>query len=223
MAISKEAKRAYDRQRYLERAEEAKARAKAWYVANIDRARERGRRYASTHQDESRERSVRWRAKQPRLASDALAAINRRQDGTFLPEHGLTLTPEWCAWSEARARCTNPSHKQWGAYGGRGIEMCALWLDNFQAFFDHVGPRPSDEHSIDRIDNYMGYEPGNVRWATASQQNRNRRSSKLTDTDIVFIRHWSSRGYSQADIAAAFHVTQSHVSRVLSHHRWMEG
>jgi hypothetical protein len=52
--------------------------------------------------------------------------------------------------------------------------VCAEWKD-FAVFLAHVGPRPSAKHSLDRIDNARGYEPGNVRWATLSEQARNRR------------------------------------------------
>ena len=52
--------------------------------------------------------------------------------------------------------------------------MCAEWLHDFAAFFDHVGPRPGPGYSIDRIDPDGDYAPGNVRWATALEQRHNR-------------------------------------------------
>lgn len=73
-------------------------------------------------------------------------------------------------------RCTNPLNKDFADYGGRGISVCPAWRSDFTAFLEHVGRRPSRDHSIDRYPDGDGnYEPGNVRWATASQQNRNRR------------------------------------------------
>lgn len=74
-----------------------------------------------------------------------------------------------------RARCYNPKNTSYPNYGARGITVCAEWRGSFDAFLAHVGARPSPAHSIDRIDNDRGYEPGNVRWATDSEQARNRR------------------------------------------------
>lgn len=61
---------------------------------------------------------------------------------------------------------------------GRGIGIHAPWRHDFPAFVAHVGSRPSTRHSIDRIDNGRGYEPGNVRWATKQEQSRNRRDRR---------------------------------------------
>lgn len=55
--------------------------------------------------------------------------------------------------------------------------MAPEWKDDFLAFMAHIGPRPGPEYSVDRIDNNGNYEPGNVRWATGSEQVRNRRVS----------------------------------------------
>lgn len=96
--------------------------------------------------------------------------------------HGMTKSPEYAAWRNLVARCTNPSNPGWLRYGGRGITVCDAWKGDFNAFFDHVGRRPSRLHSLDRIDNSRGYEPGNVRWVTRKHQQRNMRSN-------VFLTH----------------------------------
>jgi len=96
------------------------------------------------------------------------AAKNRKQ------------TPEHKAWAEMKQRCYNRHNRRYHRYGARGIKVCAEWLHDFQAFLEHIGIRPSQpgpgrrEWSLDRIDNDGDYEPGNVRWATAKKQARNK-------------------------------------------------
>lgn len=73
-----------------------------------------------------------------------------------------------------KQRCYNPKNNRYYLYGERGIKVCDRWLENFKNFFDDMGPRPSDRHSIDRIDSNGMYEPTNCRWATYSEQNANK-------------------------------------------------
>lgn len=78
------------------------------------------------------------------------------------------------AWDNMKRRCDNPNHPQWNDYGGRGINVCDSWQKSFDNFVRDVGIKPYKGLSIDRIDNDGNYEPGNVRWATSSQQNYNK-------------------------------------------------
>jgi len=96
--------------------------------------------------------------------------------------HGGTGTPEYILWAGIVQRCTNPRYPKWKYWGGRGITVCQRWRYSFQAFLNDVGKRPSPELQIDRINNDGNYEPGNVRWATRSQQNKNRHTE-----------HWKGR------------------------------
>lgn len=81
------------------------------------------------------------------------------------------------AWRNAKNRVSNPRAQKYRTYGARGVTMCDEWFHSFEAFYAHVGEPPSTLHSLDRIDNEKGYEPGNVRWATAREQGLNRRTT----------------------------------------------
>jgi hypothetical protein len=76
----------------------------------------------------------------------------------------------------------DPNVHNYRYYGARGITVCDRWAgsNSFPEFYADVGPRPSPDHSIDRIDNAGNYEPANVRWATLSEQNKNKRRSADT-------------------------------------------
>ncbi len=86
-------------------------------------------------------------------------------------------TPEWLTWRGMRSRCTRPSDSAYSKYGGRGVTVHPRWLASYEAFLEDMGRKPSPKHSIDRINPFGNYEPGNCRWATASQQARNRRKN----------------------------------------------
>lgn len=93
--------------------------------------------------------------------------------------HGMTNSPEWIVWRAVLARCGNKKNPAYPEYGGRGIKVCDRWR-SFENFFADMGPRPSLEYSIDRYPNQNGdYEPGNCRWATMTEQNRNRTNNLL--------------------------------------------
>lgn len=91
--------------------------------------------------------------------------------------HGLSYTPEYRVWAEMLQRCNNPNNPRYNDYGGRGIKVCKEW-NRFINFYNDMGPRPSNRHSLDRIDNDGDYTPSNCRWATSKQQIYNRRSQK---------------------------------------------
>ena len=87
--------------------------------------------------------------------------------------HGMSDTQEYKIWKDIKRRCYNKNNKRFKHYGARGVVMDDLWKVDFMAFYNHIGPRPSKEYSVGRIDNNIGYFPGNVHWETPPDQARN--------------------------------------------------
>lgn len=115
------------------------------------------------------------------------------------PTHGDAAgrkTPEYMAWDSMKARCRNPKHAAYARYGGRGIAIYKEWITSFPSFLAIVGRRPSSLHSLDRYPNKDGnYEPGNVRWATHREQQRNQASNVLLEFrgEIMCKSAWAER------------------------------
>jgi len=91
-------------------------------------------------------------------------------------KHGMSKHPLYETWKKMRFRCNNPNYHEYHLYGGRGIKVCQRW-DDFALFVKDMGERPEGK-TLDRINNDLGYSPDNCRWATLSEQNVNRRSSR---------------------------------------------
>lgn len=109
--------------------------------------------------------------------------------------HGMKNTQIWNTWHGIRQRCFNPKNKAYKDYGGRGITVCDRWL-TFEGFYRDMGPgyekciANGEKISLDRYpDNNGNYEPGNCRWATIEQQNRNMRTSSRTINLILHIKN----------------------------------
>ncbi len=93
-------------------------------------------------------------------------AENSRQSGAYK------------SWSCMKRRCTTPHDEHWQWYGGRGISVCDRWMNSFEAFLKDMGERP-EMATLDRIDANGNYEVQNCRWATNTEQQRNRRNNRI--------------------------------------------
>lgn len=108
--------------------------------------------------------------------------------------NGKRATAEYEAWSKMLRRCRNDFDRSYANYGGRGISVCERWL-SFENFYADMGPRPSKQHSLDRVDNDGNYEPDNCRWTTRDVQGRNRRTSVVLTLagEAMTVTEWAER------------------------------
>lgn len=92
-------------------------------------------------------------------------------------KHGLTDHYIYTLWLGIKQRCNNPKSECFKDYGGRGIKMCDRWLESVTNFYLDMGDRPTPRHTIERVNNAVGYQPGNCKWATRAEQNENTRQT----------------------------------------------
>lgn len=158
------------------------------------------------------------RVQMAQKASSAAAVVNaaQRLSDPLRNEFGYAVvTSTSNTGAGAKQRCTNPNTGGFADYGGRGIEFR---FPSVRAFTEwvlrNIGPKPSATHSLDRIDNSRHYEPGNLRWATRSEQARNKRMYKRTNNgqririllehrpDLTYetLRLWIKQGATNDDI-----------------------
>lgn len=94
--------------------------------------------------------------------------------------HGESKTRLYRIWATMKERCGNSNAHAYSEYGGRGITVCREWEHDFVAFREwSFAHGYSESLSLDRIDNDKGYSPGNCRWATRSEQQRNKRTTRF--------------------------------------------
>lgn len=98
------------------------------------------------------------------------------------------------AWLSMKARCLYPKHKHYAFYGGAGITICPEWIEDFEKFLADMGERPSGT-TIDRRNNKGNYTAGNCRWASNSEQARNRSVNRMltVNGETLCVRDWERR------------------------------
>lgn len=132
-----------------------------------------------------------------------LADMGTKPEGTLLRrlDESADFEPGNCEWHTLVNARTNPLYGIWKgirrrcgiigkkehakSYRLRGVQMAPEWQDDFLAFCAHVPPRPSAAHSLDRIDNNVGYFPGNLQWALSEEQGNNREGNVFIEMDGV--------------------------------------
>lgn len=95
--------------------------------------------------------------------------------------HRLSKRPEYRVWQSMKRRCHAPTARDYADYGARGVTVCQQWRNSFEQFWQDMGPRPTPKHSLDRKDANGDYCPANCRWATSTEQARNKRTTRTIE------------------------------------------
>lgn len=139
--------------------------------------------------------------------------LQREQTANRSKTHGLAGSPTYRSWQAAKDRCHNPNNSKYAAYGGSGITMCDEWSSSFEAFLRDVGMRPAG-HTLDRLDQCKGYEPGNVKWSTAREQSENRGTTKLY--------RWRGTWMTTREIAEIEGISFNSIRKIVRQHRTIQ-
>ena len=133
--------------------------------------------------------------------------------------HG-SETPTWTSWQAMRSRCRYPDRDTEAKHINRGIAVCDRWL-SFDDFLADMGERP-DGTTLDRIDNDGDYEPGNCRWATPTEQARNRRNARLNFHSAVEVALARLKGETCRSIAERFGISESLPREIVNGRTWKD-
>jgi hypothetical protein len=178
----KEKRVAYMKAYRAARLDELKAYMKAYRAAHLDERKAYDVAYRAAHKEEKKARMKAYNASH----KEDNKAYFRAYHAAHLEERKAysvaysAAHPEKAIWRSMVARTTNPRSDGYEDYGLEFIRMRSRWRgpNGFANFFRDMGPRPSPEHSIDRIDGDYGYTPENCRWATKREQDLNRISTR---------------------------------------------
>lgn len=127
-----------------------------------------------------------------------------RSCGCSHQTHGLRYSKENETWRQMKGRCLNPKNLGYRHYGGRGIRVCERWVESFENFYQDLGPAPTKDHTLERVDVNGDYCPENCIWLHKSLQARNKRTNVLTEEKVKLIKTIVDLGCTSTDVLKIF-------------------
>lgn len=139
----------------------------------------------------------------------------------FSTTHGMSDSKEYQSWDCAIQRCTNPNATGYSDYGGSGVCFHEEWRYSFQQFIDYMGMMPKDgkKYTLGRIDNDLGYIPGNVRWETDKQQAHNKGMVKRNTSGVTGVQVWNKNGLEYC-VATWYNMEGKQRYKLFSVNKW---
>lgn len=135
--------------------------------------------------------------------------------------HGMSKTPTYVSWLDARKRCFSQQNKRYPQYGGRGISMCHSWAKSFDAFLSDMGTKP-EGMTLERVDVDGDYTKDNCTWATKAQQSQNTRRTKASWPTVREMRARHAKGETSSSLARHFGMSWSNAKMIVSGATWRE-
>ena len=125
---------------------------------------------------------------------NSCGCLQSESRATHSTTHGLRKTRTYAIWNSMKQRCNNQNSMFFPDYGARGISVCRRWENSFQNFIDDMGECP-EGMSLERVNNNGDYSPENCKWATKTEQARNRRSNRIItfNGESLTLAEWAER------------------------------
>lgn len=118
--------------------------------------------------------------------TQSCGCLQKERTSSAKKTHGKTHTTVYHSWLGIKQRCYNPNHPDYDLYGGIGLGIYEEWKESFENFYSFIGDPPDGQRwSIERLNNDIGYLPGNIEWALPEKQARNKGKSRANTSGFT--------------------------------------
>lgn len=130
--------------------------------------------------------------------------------------------PLYGSWVSMKNRCYNQNNHDYRWYGAVGITVCDRWRNDFHAFIEDMGEKPTPKHTLERIDGTKSYSPANCKWATRTEQRRNSKDILFNEQSVIKIRNEVQAGASFAELGRKYGCGRAGILKVAAGQHWSD-